>query len=272
MTIIVSKIHLYPVKSMGGVFPTIAHLGFAGLTHDRQWMAVQPSGRFMTLRSHPQMALVETAIEDGQLVLHSFGMDSHSVPKGVEGGQRIHTEVFGDKVKAVDCGEDTANWLSQAIGEPSRLVTFPTDETRYCDPGVSKQGDHTQFADAFPLLIISEASLEDLNNRLDTPVTMDRFRPNIVVSGCEAFAEDGWRQIAINGLRLRVVQTCARCSVPTVDPSMGIMTGPEPIHTLSSYREENGEVYFGVNASPDNEGEISVGDPVTVITEPVTTT
>lgn len=265
MTFTVSAINIYPVKSLGGISLDTAHLDYAGLDHDRAWMVVKPNGQFITQRTHPQMALVHTAIQDGQLVLSSFGMDSHTVTLAAAGMDRLNTEVWGDRVCAFDIGNAAAEWLGQALGEESRLVYFPTSEVRQCDPQRAREGDHTRFADGFPLLLLSEASLVDLNSRLEMPVGMDRFRPNIVIQGCPAFAEDEWRKIEINGLPLRIVDGCARCSVPTVDQTTGVLSGPEPIHTLSTYRERDGEVYFGVNAVPDREGTISVGDVVKLI-------
>jgi uncharacterized protein YcbX len=265
MIFTVSAINIYPVKSLGGIPLDTAHLDYAGLDHDRAWMVVKPNGQFITQRTHPQMALVHTAIKDNQLVLSSFGMDAHTVTLAAAGMDRLNTEVWGDRVLALDTGDAAAEWLGQALGEECRLVHFPSSELRQCDPQKTKEGDHTRFADGFPLLVLSEASLVDLNSRLETPVGMDRFRPNIVIQGCPAFAEDEWRKIEVNSLPLRIVDGCPRCSVPTVDQATGVLSGPEPIHTLSTYRERDGEVYFGVNAVPDREGTISVGDAVKLI-------
>ena len=265
MTVTVSSLHLYPVKSLGGISMDHCWLGKAGFSYDRAWMAVKPGGRFITQRIYPQMALVQASISDGQLVLDCFGMDSHTVPVTSEVMSPCPTEVWGDAVQALDVGNETAEWLSQAIGEECRLVAFPDSSVRPCDPELSKPGDHTLFADAFPLLIVSQASLDDLNKRLTQPVTMNRFRPNIVIDGCQAFAEDDWLKIKINGVSIRVVDHCARCSVPTIDPDNGTIAGPEPIHTLSSYRQRDGEIYFGVNATAEIEGEITVGDTVIII-------
>ena len=265
MTISISELNIFPVKSLGGITLDTADLTLPGLRFDRRWMVVAPDGRFITQRTCPQMAMVETRIVNDQLALASFGMDDHLVPYSSADMSRLSTEVWGDAVNAMDVGDETAAWLSQALGEECRLVVFPQSETRYCDGGRAKPDDHTHFADGFPLLIVSQASLDDLNNRLDTPVEMKRFRPNIVVSGCDAFAEDSWQSIEVGGISIRIVDGCPRCSVPTVDPSTGMLSGPEPIHTLSSYRERDGEVYFGVNAAADREGPIAVGDTVTVV-------
>ena len=212
------------------------------------------------------MALIETRVEAGQLVLNSFGMEPLTVPHTQADMNRLNTQVWGDDVRGIDLGDTVSSWLSQAIDEDCRLLAFPASEIRQCDPKIAKPGDSTQFADGYPLLIVSQASLDDLNDRLAQPVEMARFRPNIVVSGCDSFAEDQWSEIAINDINIRLVEPCARCSVPTVDPSNGTLSGPEPIHTLSSYRERNGEIFFGVNAIPDQQGMITVGDSITLIT------
>ncbi|MGI9317718.1 MAG: MOSC domain-containing protein [bacterium] len=265
MSISISAINIYPVKSLAGVTLSSAHLDYAGIDHDRSWMVVKPDGQFLTQRTQPQMALVHAQVENSQLVLSSFGMDSHSVELADKSMPRLKTEVWGDRVDAIDTGDASAEWLSQALAEECRLVFFPTDEIRSCDPQRTNEGDHTRFADGFPLLLVSEESLGDLNNRLEIPVGMDRFRPNIVIRGCPAFSEDTWKTIEVNGLPLRIVDRCPRCSVPTVDPTTGVLSGPEPIHTLSSYREQDGEIFFGVNAVPDSSGTISVGDAIKLI-------
>ncbi len=264
MTITVTGLHLYPVKSLGSIPLEKASVLRSGIQYDRGWMVVKPDGTFLTQRTHPQMALIECAMKDGQLVLSSFGMDTFTVPLSNADMSKLHTQVWGDDVIALDTGHETAEWLSQALDEPCRLVVFPASETRYCDPSVAKESDHTKFADAYPLLILSEESLHDLNSRLAEPVEIMRFRPNIVVSGCKAFDEDLWSGIEINGVSFRMLDRCARCSVPTIDPALGVLAGPEPIHTLNTYRQVDGEVYFGRNATSDAEGEITIGDSVTV--------
>lgn len=259
MPLSVSEIHVYPVKSLRGISLESSHLGSAGLALDRQWMVVAPDGRMMTQRSHPQMALVETAIDGDILVLDSFGMQPHRVPRTKASMRRVSSDVWGSGVSGIDLGEETAGWLGQAIGAPCRLVAFPAADTRPCDPSVSQPGDHTRYADGFPLLITTQASLDDLNGRLEQPVGMQRFRPNVVIDGSEPYAEDHWSRIVVGEIPLRVIVSCARCSVPTVDPEAGVLAGPEPIQTLSGYRERDGEIFFGVNAAPDCEGIIETG-------------
>ncbi|WP_424948208.1 MOSC domain-containing protein [Candidatus Spongiihabitans sp.] len=269
----ISEIHVYPVKSLGGISLQSARLTLAGFQFDRQWMVVQPDGTFMTQRRFPQMALIETAIVDDALVLSTFGMEAHVVKPVDDNAGRINTEVWGDAVRALEHDPITNEWLSQALDSPCKLVSFPPDQTRQCDQKFANSGEHTKFADSFPLLLLSQESLDDLNQRLQAPVGMDRFRPNIVVAGCDAFAEDHWHTIRVKNdsshVNLRMVKPCARCSVPTVNQQTGVLAGPEPIHTLSRYRQRDGAVYFGMNLIPDlipdKEGSIRVGDSVSVV-------
>ncbi len=261
----ISEIIIYPVKSLKGFSLTGARMDLSGLQYDRQWMVIEPDGRFMTQRIYPQMALIETEINDGQLILRTFGMEHHIVPSISDDAQTVETEVWGDAVTANVHDDATNQWLSQAIGSECKLVCFPPDHTRQCDPEHAKQGDHTMFSDAYPVLVLSQASLDHLNTKLSTAVEINRFRPNLVIAGCEPHDEDNWQQIQINDLTLRNGVPCARCSVPTVDPEIGVLSGPEPIHTLSSYRQSDGEIYFGMTFVPNTEGSIHVSDQVTVI-------
>ena len=263
----VSEIHIYPVKSLAGVSLDSAQLNATGFEFDRQWMVIKPDGEFMTQRNYPQMALVETKVDNDALTLSSFGMEPHIVaPVEKDNLNRISTQVWGDPVQALEHEAQTNEWLSQALSVDCKLVSFPDDEIRQCDLELSKVGEHTLFADAFPLLLLSQGSLDDLNARLENPVGMDRFRPNIVVSGCEPLAEDNWKNIMVGDVRLRVTKACARCSVPTVNQQTGVLSGPEPIHTLSSYRQRgDGEVYFGINLVPETTGQVRTGDRVSIL-------
>lgn len=263
----VTELYTYPVKSLAGISLQSATLTETGFQHDRQWMVVEPNGKFMTQREHPQMALIETAMEENKLVLSTFGMERLVVDKpDINQAQRLQTEVWGDRVNGIVHSDDTHQWLSDAIGVDCKLVLFPSSEKRQCDPNYSDDGDNTLFADGFPLLLISQESLDDLNGKLDVAVGMDRFRPNIVVQGCNPFDEDLWKNVQINEVGLRAVKACARCSVPTIDQSRGMLAGPEPIATLSTYRQkENGEIYFGMNMIPNTLGTIRVGDSASIL-------
>ena len=264
---IVKELYTYPVKSLAGIQTDEAPLLKTGFEFDRQWMVIDSDHDFLTQRTCPQMALVQTFLEHGQLTLSSFGMEDIAVPvPSIDDCETVDVEVWGDRVKAVMHSDLINFWLSDALGRTCKLVYFPPSETRACDPGVSQHGDVTFFADGFPLLLTNQASLDDLNLRLDRAVGMDRFRPNIVVEGQVPFEEDRWRQIDINGIRMRFAERCSRCSVPTVNPETGMLEGPEPIRTLSEYRaDSDGEVYFGISLIPESGGTISAGNEISVI-------
>lgn len=266
---IVRELYTYPVKSLAGIQTDQASVLKTGLARDRQWMAIEPDGAFLTQRSCPQMALIHTRLEADRLVLSTFGMEEIEVPTPqLEHSERAIVEVWGDQVDAIVHNQQINAWLSDALGRPCKLVYFPPSEMRACDPDVAQAGDATLFADGFPLLLTNQASLDDLNRRLNKPVEMERFRPNIVVGGQVPYAEDRWRRIEINGLRLRVAQRCSRCSVPTVNPQTGMMEGPEPIRTLSEYRTAaDGMVYFGINMIPETCGTLCVGQEATVLSK-----
>ena len=263
----VTALYTYPVKSLAGIALESADLIRTGLRFDRQWMLVEPDGTFMTQRLHPQMALVQPSIHDGTLTLSTFGMEDLIVDTPApEPENRLQTAVWGDIVNGVIHEGPTNEWLSDAIGANCKLVSFPDDEIRSCDPACSSEGDHTHFADGYPILLTSQESLDDLNARLQEPIGMDRFRPNIVVSGCQPFEEDSWRNLEINEVGLRFAKHCGRCSVPTVNPATGMLEGPEPIRTLSGYRQrENGEIYFGVNLIPETTGTLHIGDRLRIL-------
>ena len=263
---IITELYTFPVKSLAGIQSDGARILATGFETDRQWMVVEPGGAFMTQRSCPQMALVQTALRGDRLVLSTFGMEDIEVaPPSREHCGRMDVEVWGDRVHAMVHGDEINAWLSDALGRPCKLVFFPPSETRTCDPEVSLAGDSTLFSDSFPLLLTTRVSLEDLNHRLDDPVGMERFRPNIVVDGRIPYEEDGWRQLEVNGIRLRFARCCGRCSVPTVNPATGMIEGPEPIRTLSGYRTgRDGEVCFGINLIPEAAGTVRTGDKVTV--------
>lgn len=165
---------------------------------------------------------------------------------------------------ALDCGDEAAAWLSRFLEMECRLVFFPEDEIRQVDPTYARSGDRTAFSDGFPVLLISQASLDDLNRRLKTPVAMRRFRPNLVVSGCEPFAEDGWKQIRVGEVTFRVVKPCSRCVIPNIDPDTAEKSA-EPTRTLSGFRRRENKIFFGQNLIADGMGKLELGMPVEVL-------
>lgn len=263
MLIRLSGIHLYPVKSLAGLSVDSWMGGVHGLEYDRHWMLVDEKGEFVTQRRLPRMALIQTALRGDALVLSAPGMQELIVAKEYPGAP-LEVLVWEDRVQALDAGVQVADWLSGFLGEPLRLVYFPPHARRPVDPDYAEMDDRTAFSDGFPYLLISEASLQELNGRLEQPLPMGRFRPNLVVSGTEPFAEDRWRRIRVGGLSFRVVKPCSRCIITTIDP-LTARRGAEPLRTLSGYRRRGNKVFFGQNLIHDGIGGLSVGDQVEVL-------
>ena len=258
---------MYPVKSCRGVAFEEAVLEKRGLRHDRRWMVVDEERQFLTQRTEPRLALVGVRIEGEELRLTSAGHGELRLSAPLDGNERTRVRVWKDEVEAADGGAEAAAWMTEWLGRPARLVYLPDDSVRAVNPKYANAGDRVSFADGFPLLLVTTASLTDLNTKLTEPVPMDRFRPNIVVDGAEPWAEDAWKRLRIGASGLRVAKPCARCVVTTTDQQTGAR-GVEPLRTLATFRNVGGEVMFGQNAIPENEGVLRVGDAV-VIDEPV---
>jgi hypothetical protein len=256
--ITLQSIHIYPVKSLRAISLNKSAVERRGLQNDRRWMVVDSDGVFMSQRSIPKMAQVGTALEDGSLWLAREGMVSLRMPISDE-GPGATVRVWNSVCEAVDCGEDAAGWLSTALGQPCRLVRMPETTIRPTPEEFSRPGDHVSFADGFPILIASVASLEDLNQRSPDSITMDRFRPNLVLAGAPPYAEDEWTSVQIEGLVLRNAKPCGRCQVTTLDPVTGESLGQEPLRTLGTYRKVGNNVNFATNYIPEVEGELLVG-------------
>jgi uncharacterized protein YcbX len=260
----VRGLFVYPVKSCRGIALDRAVLERRGIRHDRRWMIVDADGVFVTQRTEPRLACVEVAIDDA-LVLRG----PHAPPLRVAlepppDAARRRVRVWRDQVNAIDCGPEAAAWLSAWLGAPVSLVFMPDGVERAVDPKRARPGDIVGFADAFPLLIASTASLDDLNARLDTPVPMDRFRPSVVVGGCAPWAEDGWTRVRIGNVPVRILKPCDRCVVTTTDQRTG-QRGVEPLRTLATFRKRGNDVLFAQNAVHDAPGTLAVGDPVIVL-------
>ena len=260
---VLSGVYVYPIKSCGGISLEGADLGVTGLLPDRRWMVVDEDGVSVTQRRHPRMALISPSLAPDGLIVRAPGMPNLEVPFEGESGERLDVEVWGDAQRGAPVGAEADRWFARFLGFPCRLVRKPEDDVRLVDSAYARDGDQTSFADAFSLLVISEASLEDLNRRLESPVSMDRFRPNLVVGGCEPYAEDGWDEIRTPDAVFRVAEPCPRCVITTVDQGSG-ERGKEPLKTLATYRKAEGEVWFGRNLIHASLGTVRVGDPVEV--------
>ncbi len=259
-----SGLFVYPLKSGAGIALERAELDDFGIRHDRRWMVFSDQAGFLTQREIPRLALIRTSFDNGSLRLDAPGARPLRLPLAGPDGARLSVGVWADQTEAVDTGAESAAWISTLIGGPARIVYMPDDVVRPVDPTFAIGEDRVSFADAFPFLLITQASLDGLNARLDQPLRMNRFRPNLVVAGAAAHAEDTWRTIRIGDVSLAVVKPCARCVTTTVEQETGD-TGKEPLRTLATYRKRDSKVYFGQNLIHLDRGELRRGDPVTVV-------
>ncbi len=261
----VSQLGIYPVKSLGGISLQQSAVERFGLRNDRRWMVVDDRDRYLTQREQSRMCLIQPEPLANGLRLSAPGMDELEIAHTTQMPTR-EVRVWDDRVTALDCGDTAANWLSRFLSIDCRLVYFPDDGQRAVDPAYAQAGDITAFSDGFPILLITQASLDDLNSRLKEPVTMGRFRPNLIIDGSEAYAEDHWKRLRIGDLTLRVVKPCSRCIIPTIDPATGERRADaEPLRTLAGYRMREHKIFFGQNVIADGKGRLEVGQPVEVL-------
>ena len=260
-----THINVYPVKSLGGYSMGAATVEPRGLQYDRRWMLVNDAGRFLSQRELPRMALIATAVEADGLTLCAPGVAPLRMPIQPPGEASETVSVWGTACQATPVGTRADEWFQDFLGFPCRLVFMPEETRRPVNPKYSAGEGIVSFADGYPLLLLGEASLDDLNTRLEKPVPMNRFRPNLVVSGAPAFAEDGWPKVRIGSATFHGVKPCDRCGLITVDQALGEAAGPEPLRTLATYRTKDQKVLFGQLLIPDGAGVVRVGDAVEVL-------
>lgn len=261
----VEALYVHPVKSAAGIRLEQAELDGRGIRWDRRWMVVDADGLFVTQRNHPRLALVRTALAPGELRLEAEGLGSLAVPyEPPAGSERMRVRVWDDECEALRVGGAVGEWLGALLGVEVSLVFMPEDTVRPVDEGYAPPGRRVGFADAFPLLVVGRASFEDLQARVSEPLVIERFRPNVVVTGAEAYAEDTWSRVRVGEVPLRIVKPCTRCAITTVDPETATR-GKEPLRTLATYRRQSGGVVFGQNALHEAHGTVRVGDPVVLL-------
>lgn len=264
---VLSAIWTYPLKSASGLSSAEAVVERRGLAGDRRWMLVDERGTFVSQRTHPRLALIGVERIAGGLRLSAPNQPVIKVAEPAASAQRHPVTVWGDAVTAAVAPDEAHAWCSAHLGENVQLVFMPDAARRNVDADYAVHDDDVvSFADGYPLLLASAASLADLNARLDAPLPMNRFRPNVVIDDAEPWAEDTWRRLRIGEVILRSVKPCGRCSVTTVDQRTA-ERGKEPLKTLATFRRraETGKVYFGWNVIPETTGRIRVGDAVDVL-------
>lgn len=276
-----SALFIYPVKSLRGISLPRVEVDALGLVGDRRFMVVDANGRFLTQRTHPRMALIQTELGHDTLTLSATGAGSIRVARASDPAAPSRTVGIwrSEGLQAEDCGDNAAAWLEEFLRVPCRLVRAGAQFHRPANkPGASRSNDVLGFTDAYPVLVIGESSLANLNDRLlakgEQPVPMDRFRPNLVLADCAAFAEDSWPSIRIDGVSLRAGGPCARCVVTTTDQTTA-ERGHEPLRTLASFRRDLVDptnVNFGQNFFLETKtGRLHVGADIEVLASSVAT-
>lgn len=258
----VSSLIIYPIKSCAGIHLDSSELAPSGLQADRRYMLVDEDGQFLSARTHPSLLRVQTALDGDQLQVEAAEHSALVLPLHPEEGPEVSATVWRDSLLGREVREGSI-WFSSYLGQKVRLVFQPDAALRQVNPERGEPGDRVSLADGYPLLLTVEASLDDLNSRLESPVPMSRFRPNVVVTGFPAFAEDTWAAIRIGNTFFRMPKLCDRCVMTTVDASTG-EASKEPLRTLAGYRRWNRAVWFGANLIPESAGTLRVGDALEV--------
>lgn len=267
----VAELWRHPVKSLRGMRVERVELDALGVRHDRRFLVVDREGKFLTQRELPTMTLVRTVIDGETLLLRAEDASTVRVPlEPGEDGPSRDVVVWNDTVRAVEPSPEASALLTRVLGTECALVGFPPSSVREVPAEYAERarpGARVGFADAFPLLVANPASLADLERQSGTKLAMERFRPNVVIEGWDAWAEDRSRAVRIGAITLHLVKPCSRCAITTIDPDTGAR-GPEPLRTMAETRrdpERPSKVLFAMNAIHDREGTIAVGDPVEVI-------
>ncbi|KAM8960955.1 mitochondrial amidoxime-reducing component 1-like [Pelodytes ibericus] len=278
---IVSQLLIYPIKSCRAVSVQEAdciELGLCkGDLRDRHWLVVTEEGHMVTGRQEPRMVLISVSVQGESLFLEASGMEKLEVPMKLPKSNRVRDcRVFRTDIQGRDCGEEASRWMTSYFqsSQPYYLVHFEAETMR---PRKSKEAeilfretDMIAYPDASPIMLLSETSLQDLNRRLEEPVSLANFRPCIVVSGCEAFAEDEWNDIRVGTTRMKRIMACGRCILTTVNPDTGVLTRKEPLDTLKTFRKSDPTLSHLYKTSPlfgqyygvEQTGTLRVGDPV----------
>jgi len=263
----ISQLYIYPIKSLGGIAVNTALITDRGLKNDRRFMVVDANGLFLTQRERPLMALLRTAIEADVLIVWHKDHQSDKLRLQLEPQPSLSVKivkVWDDYCEAQYVSDEADKWFSEKLNSPCRLLYMPESTKRMVDPVYALSNDITSFSDGYPVLLIGQSSLDDLNGRMTEALPMDRFRPNIVMAGGTPFEEDSLEQFSVSGINFYGVKLCARCVVTTTNQETGV-TGKEPLKTLATYRLANNKVYFGQNVLCRGEGLITAGDEIFVI-------
>ncbi len=268
----IASLHLYPLKSAAVCNVDALEIGPRGPRHDRNWMIVDVIGRFVTGRQQAEIVLIRAVPQDNGLALSAPGMDTILVATPADDAPRRQVSVWGDNVDAASAGATADAWISAYLQQSLHIVYMDARSTRAVDSNFAQVQDQVAFADGYPLLAISQSALDALNTRVlaaapnRAPLSMTRFRPNLVIANSSAHAEDQWRRVRIGDVLFDAVKLCTRCVFTTVDPATSIRdTDGEPLNTLKTYRRTPAGITFGMNLIPRSLGSVRMGDGVEVL-------
>jgi uncharacterized protein YcbX len=261
----VSQLYVYPIKSLGGVSLKSADLTDRGFQYDRRWMLVDGNNRFLTQREINEMALLQVEIlNDGLHISHKQNHSNYFIPFLKTTGKKVTVDIWGTQCDAQLVDQDADDWFTRILNVRCKLVYMPDTTKVFVEKSHAINEDLTSFSDGYPILMISEASLNDLNDRLPESLPINRFRPNLVFSGGSAFEEDTMKEFLINDQTFYGVKPSARCIITTIDQDTAVKN-KEPLKTLSTYRSKNNKIHFGENVITGDKGKINIGDTITVL-------
>lgn len=260
-----SEINIYPIKSLGGISLQSSEVEERGLKYDRRWVLVDESKKFFTQRIFPEMALIKVAVEKAGLRIQNKTetIGPLFIPFEFEHSKTDRVVIWNDKVTGEFYNNQIDDWFSETLGIKCHLVKMPESTKRVVDETYA-QSKIVSFADGYPFLIIGESSLDDLNSRMETPLSMNRFRTNFVFTGGEPYEEDNWKKFQIGDVKFVAVKPCSRCVITTTNQETAERAN-EPLLTLSKFRKIDGKVMFGMNLICESVGQVSVGDKIELL-------
>ncbi|MHA4896336.1 MOSC domain-containing protein [Pedobacter sp. PWIIR3] len=256
-----SEIHIYPIKSLGGISLTEAHIEDRGLQYDRRWMLIDENNTFITQRKHFSLALLKVEIADSILTITHKNNSSQTISFSVDEitGPPTNVHIWDDTASGTEVNSEVSEWFSNFLQINVRLIKMTGEEKRLVDPRYASNHEIVSFADGYPHLIVGQSSLDSLNEKLEVPILMDRFRPNFVFKGGSPHIEDSFKDFTIGNIPFSAVKPCARCVLTTINQQTGAK-GPEPLKTLAGYRTFNKKVLFGQNLIHRELGTVHIGD------------
>jgi uncharacterized protein len=259
-----SRIFVYPIKSARGIEVEQTELDLSGPVRDRRWMLVNDDGVAITQRTQPRMVLMTPRLEGDELAVEAPRMTPLQIRSWTGEGEWVRVRIWDDELRVPHPDPAYSEWFSSFLGQSCRLVHLPGAVVRPVQPPHNEAPWRVSLADAYPLLVLGQASLDLLNQKLKDPITIERFRPNVVIEGAAPHEEDRWRRVRVGEVELTCVKACIRCAIPLVDPATA-KTGIEPLRTLAQYRKLPDKVQFGQNALVVTPGVLKVGAPVQVL-------